>query len=107
MGAGVQWWEGILGRGSSRSKVAWRVVWGYCQPRVGRPACRDHHEECLRPDWGGLSSRVPWSPECGAGMECWLLLDSDCCQQLRLGLLLMGEFNNLCLTFPSSQGCSA
>lgn len=35
MGAGVEWWEGILGRGSSRFKVAWRVVWGYCQPRVG------------------------------------------------------------------------
>lgn len=34
MGAGVEGWKGILGRGSSHSKAAWRVVWGYCQPRV-------------------------------------------------------------------------
>lgn len=40
-------------------------------------------------------------------MACWLLLDSDCCQPLRLGLLLVGRLSDLCLTFPSSQGCSA
>lgn len=92
----------VLGGGSSHCKVAWRGLGDTVSLSPGAPTCwREGHQQRALYGWRAasqplgwvLSRKVPWGQSYKQySVECFMLPDSDHCQQLTLGLLLWGVF---------------